>query len=90
MKRLRIFIASPSDVSEERDIVSNVVVPEIQRIFGHNQLVGNKQQIELEAVRWETHAWPAIGDDAQDVINKEIGDYDILVGIMWKRFGRKA
>jgi hypothetical protein len=87
VKRLRIFIASPSDVSAERDIVSNVVVPEIQRIFGDNQLLGNKHQIELEAIRWETHAWPDVGDDAQDVINKEIGDYDILVGIMWKRFG---
>ena len=32
-------------------------------------------------------AWPAVADDAQDVINREIGEYDILVGIMWKRFG---
>jgi hypothetical protein len=87
VKRLRIFIASPGDVSEERDIVSNVVIPEIQRIFGDNQLLGNKHQIELEAIRWETHAWPDVGDDAQDVINQEIGAYDILVGIMWKRFG---
>lgn len=87
MKRLRIFIASPSDVSEERDIVSNVVIPEVRRIFGNNQLWGNKQQIELEAVRWETHTWPDVGEDAQDVINKEIGAYDILVGIMWRRFG---
>jgi len=87
VKRLRIFTASPSDVSDERDIVSNVVVPEIQRIFGDNQLLGNKQQFELEAVRWETHAWPNVGEDAQDVINTEIGAYDVLVGIMWKRFG---
>jgi hypothetical protein len=87
MKRLRIFIASPGDVVEERDIVSNVVVPEIQRIFSDNQLLGSKQQIELESIRWETHAWPDVGDDPQDVINKEIGEYDLLVGIMWKRFG---
>jgi hypothetical protein len=87
MKRLRIFIASPGDVSEERDIVSNVVVPEIQRIFSDNQLLGNKQPIDLEVVRWETHAFPDVGEDAQDVINKEIGDYDVLVGVMWKRFG---
>ena len=87
MKRLRIFIASPGDVSEERDIVSNVVVPEIQRIFSDNQLLGNKQSIELESIRWETHAWPDVGDDAQDVINQEIGNYDVLVGIMWRRFG---
>lgn len=62
-------------------------MPEIQRIFADSQLLGNSQPIELETIRWETHAWPDVGEDAQDVINKEIGDYDVLVGIMWKRFG---
>ncbi len=78
--KLRIFIASPSDVAEERDIVS-FVVSELRRT------VGNALKVELETVRWETHSWPDIGDDAQDVINQQIGEYDIFVGIMWKRFG---
>jgi len=78
--RLRIFIASPSDVAEERDIVSNVV-GELRRMFEKNL------PYSLDAVRWETHAWPDIGKDAQDVINRQIGEYDILVGIMWRRFG---
>jgi hypothetical protein len=43
--------------------------------------------VDLIALRWETHALPDVGDEAQDVINKQIGEYDILVGIMWKRFG---
>jgi hypothetical protein len=38
-------------------------------------------------VRWETHSWPAVGADAQDVINREIDPYDIFIGIMWSRFG---
>jgi hypothetical protein len=28
-----------------------------------------------------------MGRDAQDVINQKIGDYDIFVGVMWKRMG---
>ena len=42
--------------------------------------------IRLELVRWETHASPAAGRP-QGVINNQIGEYDIFVGIMWRRFG---
>lgn len=36
----------------------------------------------------ETHAYPGIGIDAQDVINQTIpDDYDIFIGIMWCRYG---
>jgi hypothetical protein len=80
MRRVRIFVASPGDVSEERDIVA-IVIDELRRI------VGAIRNVELEAVRWETHAWPDVGEDAQAVINREIGEYDIFVGIMWIRFG---
>jgi len=80
MKKLRIFLASPGELQEERNIVS-LVVDELQRT------IGKMMQVEIELIRWETDAWPDVGKDAQDVINKEIGDYDILVGMMWKRFG---
>jgi hypothetical protein len=80
MTSIRIFTASPGDVPEERDIVS-VVVEELRRT------VAPIISAELETVRWETHAWPDVGNDAQDVINREIGDYDVFVGVMWKRFG---
>ena len=80
MKRIRVFVASPGDVIEEREVVS-VVVDELRRILGEIR------QVELETVRWETHAWPDVGADAQDVINREISQFDIFVGIMWRRFG---
>ena len=83
MSKLRVFVASPGDVKEERDVVSLVVVPELRRVLP--DLL--KLNIDLEAVRWETHAWPDVGVDAQDVINQQIGQYDIFVGMMWKRFG---
>ncbi len=32
-----------------------------------------------------------MGEDSQDVINKQIGsDYHIFVGIMWKKFGTET
>ena len=80
VKTVRVFIASPGDVAGERDITS-LVVGELNRIFENPFGVG------LSAIRWETHAWPDIGDDAQDVVNKQIGEFDILVGVMWRRFG---
>jgi len=80
MKKLRIFLASPSDVDVERNIVP-MLVDELQRT------IGDILEVDLELVRWETHSWPDVGDDAQDVINKQIGEYDIFIGIMWKRFG---
>lgn len=73
-------MASPGDVNDEREIVT-IVVDELRRI------VGGIRDVELEAVRWETHAWPDVGDDAQAVINREIGEFDIFVGVMWRRFG---
>ena len=44
--------------------------------------------VYLKLIKWETHAYPAAGADAQDVINTQIDEeYDVFVGIMWKRFG---
>ena len=80
MRKIRVFVGSPGDVPQERNIVSTVV-DELSRS------VATFIPAQLEAVRWETHAWPDVGDDAQDVINREIGDYDVFVGLMWKRFG---
>jgi hypothetical protein len=86
---LRIFVASPGDVWQERDIVSNIVTPEIRRVFTYEDVEGlpRPRLSNVDAVRWETHTWPDVGIDAQDVINKQIGDFDVFVGIMWKRFG---
>lgn len=80
MNPIRVFIASPGDVPDERDIAS-LVVSEVHRIFS------GPLGLQLDAVRWETHAVPDVGDDAQAVINRQIGDFDILVGMMWQRFG---
>lgn len=40
----------------------------------------------LELLSWETHTDPELGRP-QERINEQIGNYDIFIGIMWKRFG---
>ena len=57
-----------------------MVVEELRRLFG------KLRHVDLEAIRWETHAWPDVGAP-QEVINRQIGEYDVFVGLMWKRFG---
>ena len=78
---LKVFVASPGDVVEERRILEDV-------INEFNMTWGDTHELGLELVKWETHTRPGFGDDAQDVINKQIADeYDIFLGIMWGRFG---
>ncbi len=78
--KIKIFIASPGDTQDERRSASEIV-EELNKI---NQF----DNIEYELVKWETHTYSGIGEDAQDVINKQIDDdYDIFIGLMWKRFG---
>ncbi|HEV2516607.1 MAG TPA: DUF4062 domain-containing protein [Devosia sp.] len=78
---LSVFVASPSDTEEERSRIA-LAISEI------NDTWSRSAGIRLELVKWETHAYPALGEDAQDVINHQIGDdYDVFVGVMWQRFG---
>ncbi len=77
--KIKIFVASPGDVPEERQQLFDVV-KEI------NSTIGREKKIILELVRWETDCFPCMGRP-QGEINKQIGNYDIFIGIMWKRFG---
>ena len=79
---LRIFVAGPSDVDEERAIVGEAVG---ELNVGLVDSLG----IQLSLVEERTDVPPDMGSDAQDVINRAIADddYDIFVGIMWTRIG---
>lgn len=79
---IKVFVASPGDVSFERDELGKLINAINQSITA----VAPEKGIRLELVRWETHAVPAAGR-AQGVINDDVGSYDIFVGIMWRRFG---
>jgi hypothetical protein len=75
------FVASPSDLEDERNKLEEVV-RELNLTW--SKTLGAR----LELIRWETHAYPGVGQDAQEVVNRQIGDeYDIFIGLMWGRFG---
>ena len=82
-KQFKVFVASPGDVLTERNIIPKVIA-EINLIIS---AIAPEKGVLLDLIRWETHVHPGLGVDAQDVVNQQLPDYDIFIGIMWKRFG---
>ena len=78
--KVQIFVSSPSDVQREREVLERIV----NRI---SRTIASEIGLVLELIAWETHMWPGFGEDAQDVINRQLGFYDIFIGIMWNRLG---
>lgn len=81
---IKIFLASPGDVTEERNAVERIV----EMI---NRNIAKERFLRLETIRWEKDTFPLLGSDAQNVVNQQIAemfDYDLFIGIMWNRFGR--
>lgn len=77
----KIFVASPSDVRDERNLLEEII-DEI------NLSTLSRNNIRVELIKWETHVNPDISDYPQKVINEDIdNDYDIFLGIIWSRFG---
>jgi hypothetical protein len=82
VEKIKIFLASPSDVSKERNYLDEVI-DEI------NRTIANSKGVELDVVRSE-NAFPGYGQDGQAVLNQQIGnmkEYALFVGIMWNRIG---
>src|ERR1700683_1063870 len=80
-KIIRVFVGSPSELSEER-IRLDEVIREV------NLLTGVTLGLRLESVKWETDTYPGIGVETQAVIDEQIGDtYDIFMGMLWTKFG---
>ncbi len=63
MKTFRVFLASPSDLDVERNIVEEAV-KEIN--LGSGEAPG----LHLELFRWETQSTPGLGSDAQAILNE--------------------
>lgn len=78
---LQILIASPGDVREEREIISEV-------IYEWNYVYSRDRSVVLLPLRWETHASPEIGSTPQSIINRQVVDYcDMAIGVFWIRLG---
>ncbi len=77
----RVLIASPSDMSEERQIAA-------EAINEWNALHTATEGIVLLPVRWETHAMPETGVRPQDAINRQlVAKCDLVLGMFWTKLG---
>lgn len=84
--KVRIFVSSPGDVQRERDQLDKVV----QELNSTLAALVPERGLVLELWRWETDAHPGYGmGGPQNVIDRQapIADFDIFIGIMWRRFG---
>jgi hypothetical protein len=80
---LNVLIASPSDVSQEREAVASAI-----RDWNASHAHPNSANILLNAIRWETHSYPQSGEHPQTLLNAQIVEEgDILIGVFWSRLG---
>lgn len=78
---LKVLIASPSDLSEERDAAEAA-------IHEWNAVNAEEEGVALLPVRWETSVFPLANNRPQAEINRQIVDgSDILIGLFWTRMG---
>jgi len=80
--KYKIFLASPSDLQDERASIDEVI-NELNLTFG------KQNDLHLELLKWETHSAPAISiNHPQEIITSDLGeDYDLFIGLIWKKFG---
>jgi hypothetical protein len=74
-----VFLASPSDVEEERTI-AEIVVGFV------NKSVANRSGWQIDLRRWEETP-PSFGRP-QDSINPLVNECDLFIGLLWERWGQ--
>ena len=75
-RTVHIFISSPTDVVEERQLAAKV----IERLNGVHG-----DHVTLEAVLWEQQVYDANRSFQEQIA--AIREMDLVVGILWKRIG---
>lgn len=78
---IKILISCPGDVNNELNSIK-LIIDEI------NKSIGKQSSFAIHTLNWKSDTYTQIGDDAQEVINNQVEDeYDILLGIIWKKIG---
>lgn len=83
VRLLKVFVASPGDVQEERKAIE----PVVQEI---NQTMGRRAGMMLDLVKWESGTYPGVAAGGpQAVIDEQmrVEDCDVVIGIFWRRLG---
>lgn len=76
---IRVFVAASDDVAAEGNRLE-AVVEEL------NRTICPRLDVRLRLLRWQKDTVPEIGRP-EGLILKQIGPYDVMIGIMWKKFG---
>lgn len=80
-KVVRILLASPSDLQQERAVAT-------EAIYDWNTQHAEAESVVLLPVAWETHATPRSNVRPQQAINEQLVDKsDLLIGMFWTRLG---
>ncbi|TGN20046.1 hypothetical protein [Leptospira idonii] len=78
---IEVFIASPSDVIKERQIVNEI-------IDEWNIANSNLYNLILKSLRWEKNVYANLAQGPQNEINDQILEKaDLLIAIFWTRLG---
>ena len=77
---ITVFVSSPSDVQQERDVLDEIVT-------SINRTDGQPGGFRLELFKWEDSVTPRIGPKPQEVVDEQTPAYDVYLGIMSTRFG---
>lgn len=83
---LNIFLASPSDLTEERKLVQEIVL-ELNESYAYIN------DFSYNLICWETKAVPSFGNEPQKIINQQLiesNDIDILIVLFWHRVGTQT
>jgi len=79
---IKVFISCPSDVEDEKDIAVRTC-DSISRVLA-------KDKIAVKPIHWRKDVLPIItGEGPQKIIDEHLEgtEYDIYIGILWKKFG---
>ncbi len=83
IREIRVLISCPSDVEPEGQIVREICETMTTAWRG-------TRNIRITPTHWRRDVIRLItGEGPQAVINSQTKDYDIYIGILWKRFGDK-
>ncbi len=80
LRLIRVFLASPGDLSEERRAAKGVVEE-------FNAEWSKHLTCMIELVGWEDTV--SVFGRPQEIINKELESCELFVGLLWKKWGSK-
>jgi len=83
LTEIRIFIASPSDMTPERDRLIKII-----HDFNQPQRIISQLGLRVQPLDWRQHVVPEMSLPEEVLLKQLPADtWNIFVGQMWQRFG---